>query len=1085
MDSVRVAIRIRPLVKSELERGCSNCVLGDPINQQIIVNNNANLTFTFNYVFTPEHSQNQVYKLAVEDLVQKLFSGYNVTILAYGQTGSGKTHSMGTNFVENNEEEKGIIPRAIQNIFDEVQQRTSSNCTIKASFIELYQEQVYDLLSPNRSILDIREDGRGICIPGLTEISVNDFDSTLQCLTLGSSGRATGATAMNAQSSRSHCIFTLTISQMQEDGNNTTAKFHLVDLAGSERSKKTKATGERFKEGVNINKGLLSLGNVITALCEKSAHVSYRDSKLTRLLQDSLGGNSVTLMIACISPADYNMDETVSTLRYANRALQIKNKPVVNQDPITAQLTALSKENHELRLKIVAMEANGVNNCPPEHDNLQKTNKELQDKLRSMSQVLSEYMTQSASLNMKALMAETGRETMKKHLHELIVDLENALKSNSIEEFKNIRQKLSYILDEHNRTEVEIYSDDYVTANEDIDDENAEIDNETDQTKEQMVMETIQLNRELNKLNKELAMKEHLAAKLIESVSHIGEYCPEEDTEELKNKLEQLKQERDQLEEALKAAHTNNISTKLSEQRRKKLQELEQKIASLTKKCLEQDRIIKMKAKNDQKVEHLNNEIKSIKVMKVKLIQQMKSENEKFRQFKLERDRELCRLRENERKQKNQMIRMERLHVRQQTALKRKLEDAANVNKRLKDALAVRKAIEVKRDEAFMPKAQRIQKWVNEELDVLMSTVDAEKTLEQLELDRETIYKMMQRCEEQLETTGLTDEFKFGLKMDKKEMTEELQLRSSQIMDLRQKIFDSNEELMKKNRFDHLTTVADTKTALKHAFHVAAENRRSTLELQNQVDELKFALHEAKDTIQYEEKKTLDVISKNQKQVEQLQKEYEDNILVLLRQLNEKEKSSTLRGDNNELSDRLRIYDEQLSKFEQLREELNQKDKLISDLQNLVNNDSNKLKSNHIKSPITPTNFTIEEDSKENCDVESTPLRRRLDKLKRESRLFDKSEERLNRLNLKRNADGQPMCLCIKNCLKNICMCHKKNMSCSKYCKCSAAVCTNRSSSPIHESIEDSSSVVLNQTFKKPKTELLPTIQDVGQEPYD
>lgn len=149
----------------------------------------------------------------------------------------------------------------------------------------------------------------------------------------------------------------------------------------------------------------------------------------------------------------------------------------------------------------------------------------------------------------------------------------------------------------------------------------------------------------------------------------------------------------------------------------------------------------------------------------------MKSENEKFRQFKLERDRELCRLKENERKQKNQMIRMERLHVRQQAALKRKLEEAANVNKRLKvfqidsnyytsiypvtlyfiinyqDALAVRKAIEVKRDEAFMPKAQRIQKWVNEELDVLMSTVDAEKTLEQLEVDRETIYKMSQRCE--------------------------------------------------------------------------------------------------------------------------------------------------------------------------------------------------------------------------------------------------------------------------------------------------------------------------------------------------
>jgi len=167
MDSIRVAIRVRPLVKSELDRGCSNCILADSINQQIIVNNNANLTFTFNYVFSTEHSQSQVYQSAVEDLVQKLFSGqnyflflycfvlinlnydfilgYNVTILAYGQTGSGKTHSMGTNFVDDeNEDEKGIIPRAIQNIFNEVQNKSEeAKFSIKASFIEVFWFVIY------------------------------------------------------------------------------------------------------------------------------------------------------------------------------------------------------------------------------------------------------------------------------------------------------------------------------------------------------------------------------------------------------------------------------------------------------------------------------------------------------------------------------------------------------------------------------------------------------------------------------------------------------------------------------------------------------------------------------------------------------------------------------------------------------------------------------------------------------------------------------------------------------------------------------------------------------------------------------
>lgn len=187
---------------------------------------------------------------------------------------------------------------------------------------------------------------------------VTSGEEVLQALTKGSAGRATASTNMNSQSSRSHAVFTIYISMQNKENcsENKTAKLQLVDLAGSERQKKTGAVGTTFKEGVNINKGLLALGNVISCLGDENKQggfVPYRDSSLTRLLKDSLGGNSMTLMIACVSPADYNLEETLSTLRYADRARKIKNKPIVNEDPKLAEINQLKKTIRELKLQII------------------------------------------------------------------------------------------------------------------------------------------------------------------------------------------------------------------------------------------------------------------------------------------------------------------------------------------------------------------------------------------------------------------------------------------------------------------------------------------------------------------------------------------------------------------------------------------------------------------------------------------------------------------------------------------------------------------------------------------------------------
>ena len=273
----------------------------------------------------------------------RCYEGFNATVLAYGQTGSGKTYTMGTGLdVCTANHDKGIIPRAVEHLFNGIAERQREardrrepipEFKVNAQFLELYNEDIIDLLSEERSKhsqIKIHEDSSGgIYLNGVTTKPVQNIEETLQCLRMGALSRTTASTQMNTQSSRSHAIFTLHVKQHRvtpidqslgeeiveqmntdlgpQEFETLTAKFHFVDLAGSERLKRTGATGERAREGISINSGLLALGNVISALGDKAkraTHVPYRDSKLTRLLQDSLGGNSMTLMIACVSPSD-------------------------------------------------------------------------------------------------------------------------------------------------------------------------------------------------------------------------------------------------------------------------------------------------------------------------------------------------------------------------------------------------------------------------------------------------------------------------------------------------------------------------------------------------------------------------------------------------------------------------------------------------------------------------------------------------------------------------------------------------------------------------------------------------------------
>ncbi|XP_075384923.1 kinesin-like protein KIF21B isoform X2 [Tenrec ecaudatus] len=484
---VKVAVRIRPQLSKEKIEGCHICTSVTPGEPQVLLGKDK--AFTYDFVFDLDTWQEQIYSTCVNKLIEGCFEGYNATVLAYGQTGAGKTYTMGTGFdMSTSEDEQGIIPRAIAHLFAGIAERkqraqeqglTGPEFKVSAQFLELYNEEILDLFDSTRdpdarhrrSNIKIHEDANGgIYTTGVTSRLINTQEELIQSLKQGALSRTTASTQMNVQSSRSHAIFTIHLCQMRlcsqpdlvneavaglpegtaptNEYETLTAKFHFVDLAGSERLKRTGATGERAKEGISINCGLLSLGNVISALGDQSkkvVHVPYRDSKLTRLLQDSLGGNSQTIMIACVSPSDRDFMETLNTLKYANRARNIKNKVVVNQDKTSQQISALRAEIARLQMELMEYKAGkrvigedgaeGYSDLFRENAMLQKENGALRLRVKAMQEAIdainnrvTHLMSQEANL----LLAKAGDG------NEAI----GALIQNYIREIEELRTKL-------------------------------------------------------------------------------------------------------------------------------------------------------------------------------------------------------------------------------------------------------------------------------------------------------------------------------------------------------------------------------------------------------------------------------------------------------------------------------------------------------------------------------------------------------------------------------------------------------------------------------------------------------------------
>ncbi|XP_062275824.1 kinesin-like protein KIF13B isoform X1 [Scomber scombrus] len=428
--NVKVAVRVRPMNRREKELN-TKCVVEMLKNQTILHPAVTNLgkgdsrsqpkVFAYDYCFwsmdeTDKENfagQEVVFQCLGESLLRNAFQGYNACIFAYGQTGSGKSYTM-----MGSVDQPGLIPRLCSALFDRTQkeQREQESFTVEVSYMEIYNEKVRDLLDPKggRQTLRVREHKvLGPYVDGLSRLAVASYKDIESLMSEGNKSRTVAATNMNEESSRSHAVFNIILTHTLKDLKSGTSgekvsRLSLVDLAGSERAAKTGAAGERLKEGSNINKSLTTLGLVISALAEqgtaknKNKFVPYRDSVLTWLLKDCLGGNSRTAMVATVSPAADNFEETLSTLRYADRAKSIVNHAVVNEDPNARIIRELREEVEKLRVQLTQAESL---KAPELKDRLEESEKLIQemtitweDKLRKTEEVAQERQKQLESL---------------------------------------------------------------------------------------------------------------------------------------------------------------------------------------------------------------------------------------------------------------------------------------------------------------------------------------------------------------------------------------------------------------------------------------------------------------------------------------------------------------------------------------------------------------------------------------------------------------------------------------------------------------------------------------------------------------
>lgn len=1125
---VKVALRCRPLVPKEINEGCQVCltfVSGEP---QVTLGNEK--SFTYDYVFDPSTEQEEVFNTSVAPLIKGIFKGYNATVIAYGQTGSGKTFSMGGAYTQDQEHEPtvGVIPRVIRTLFREIEQRPDWEFILTVSYLEIYNEEILDLLSfgNKSSQINIREDPKeGIKIVGLTERDVVSPLETVSCLELGNSCRTVASTAMNSQSSRSHAIFTISIDQRKigDKSSSFRSKLHLVDLAGSERQKKTKAEGDRLKEGININRGLLCLGNVISALGEenkKGTFVPYRNSKLTRLLQDSLGGNSHTLMIACVSPADSNMEETLNTLRYADRARQIKNKPVINLDPQSAELHRLKQQVQELQ--VLLLQAHGgtlpvLSNMAPSENlqSLMERNKCLEDENGKLCRELSDAAGQTAHMLERVIMTEqeneklsTKIEELRQHaackldLQKIVETLEDQELKENMEVIRSLQQVIVELQDESAgiASSIEAMAAEAGRIDEEKDEKPTESDPNTKRTSDgfttQHALRQAQMSKELIELNKALLLKEKLARKMVQNDSQLEpiqcEY--QNNVKNLEAEVNALQKEKEELVLTIQTAKKDVNQAKLSERRRKRLQELEGEMTDLKKKLSEQSKLLKMRQSTERTVSKLHLEIQGMKTQRVQLMRQMKDEAEKFRQWKQQKDKEVIQLKEKDRKRQYEMLKLERDFQKQASVLRRKTEEAAAANKRLKDAIHKQREAADKRKEfpnrGMEGAAARVKNWLANEVEILVSTEEAQRHLNDLLEDRKILAQDLAQLKEKKEAGERIphkirrrtytvaelenmDDTESSVTKQIESLETEMELRSAQIADLQQKLLDADGDALLKQRWETVTTIVETKCAIKYLMKELVSAKVECSKQESNLKQAKAHSADMQKTLFEERTQMAEMETEHQSQLVQLEQQHQEKILYLLSQLQQKAPptpgppSAALLERERQLQERLKLQEEQLDKMKDLCEtnqKLLEENEMYRQKLSLLQVASGKklygLLHNSImrsrpESPDSPFDYIPPKPKARRRTTAKAPA---LNPCLNLEEIISESEECGEEVNCDEEEDSEwaPVktmkgyrkstmgCSCKGRCGNKMCGCRKLKQACREGCSCDFKKCRNQ-----------------------------------------
>ncbi|KAF5736176.1 putative Chromosome-associated kinesin KLP1 [Tripterygium wilfordii] len=891
--SVKVAVHVRPLIGGEQLQGCKECVSVAPGKPQIQIGSHC---FMFDHVYGKGGSPSTaIFAECVAPLVDGLFQGYNATVLAYGQTGSGKTYTMGSGYKDGCH--MGIIPQVMNALFKKIEvSKYQTKFELHVSFIEILKEEVRDLLDsvsvsksmtasgqsgrvtgPGRPPIQIRESSNGvITLAGSTEVAVHTLQEMAACLEQGSLTRATGSTNMNNQSSRSHAIFTITLEQTRkvhpenpvhenpdEDMGEEyfCAKLHLVDLAGSERAKRTGSDGLRLKEGIHINKGLLALGNVISALGDdkkrkEGVHVPYRDSKLTRLLQDSLGGNSKTAMIACISPADINAEESLNTLKYANRARNIQNKPVINRDLISNDI---QKMRQQLKYLQAELSAHGGNVTPDEVQALRKRIAWLEATNEDLIQELHDYRSR------RAVAEHCETDTEEDHA---CLTRTDGLKRGF-----------------HSMDTSDCQMDEAVSG------ENSR---EIDEVEKEWEHELLQnaMDKELNELNKRLEKKES-EMKLFGVVDtealkkHFGKKIME-----LEEEKRLVQQERDRLLAKVEnlAANSHGRTQKMQDPHTQKLKVLEAQILDLKKKQEGQVETLKQKQRSDEAAKRLQDEIQYIKAQKVQLLHKIKQESEQFRHWKASREKELLQqLRKEGRRNEYERHKLEALNQRQKMVLQRKTEEAAIATKRLKELLEARKSSTRENSGSFnlsFVDEKSLKKWLDHELEFMVKVHEVRFEYEKQNQVRTALLEELSLLKEMDRSTSNEQSPPMGNNGQSRLLSMSPSVRMARISSLENMLSMSSNALVAmasqlsqaeereqgsigRGRWNNLRSMGDAKNLLQHMFNAAAEARCKLWEKDMEIKDMKQQLNQFISLLQESEAHRKELL-KEQKRREQV-----------------------------------------------------------------------------------------------------------------------------------------------------------------------------------------------------------------------